>query len=153
MLGGGATRERGRPARMHRRCVALSFSAMRQPATLPAGPTWARPRQSPGAVAGRPGWRNWPRLGRDLCGRDARAPGWASSRDVVTPIGQDQRTRRELGNWLCQPNQKARWAGSRRRFSPAWLVRASSPTVQDCLWLSVSLASRFQRVKVTPVAS
>ena len=82
-MGGGATRERGRPARMHSRCVPLSFPAMRHPATLPTGTAWARPEQSPGAVAGRPGWRRLPRLREDLCGRDARAPGWASSHDVV----------------------------------------------------------------------
>ena len=78
------TRERGRPARMLSRSVPLSFPAMRHPATLPAGTAWARPKQSPGAVAGRLGWRRWPRLCQDLCGRDARAPGWASSRDVVS---------------------------------------------------------------------
>ena len=80
---GHPTRERGRLARMHSRCVPLSFPAMRHPATLPAGTAWARPEQSPGAVAGRPGWRRWPRMCQDLCGRDARAPGWASSHDVV----------------------------------------------------------------------
>ena len=56
-MGGGSTRERGRPARMHSRCVPLSFPAIWRPATLPAGTAWARPKQSPGAVAGRPGWR------------------------------------------------------------------------------------------------
>ena len=54
---GRPTWERGRPARMLSRCVPLSFPAMRHPATLPAGTAWARPKQSPGAVAGRPGWR------------------------------------------------------------------------------------------------
>ena len=88
MLGGGATRERGRPARMHFRCVPLSFLAMRHPATLPAGTAWAGPKQSPGAVAGRPGWRRWPRLCQDFCGRDARAPGWASFHDVATTSEQ-----------------------------------------------------------------
>ena len=39
----------------------------------------------PCAVAGPSGWRRWPRLCQDLCGRDARAPGWASSHDLVTP--------------------------------------------------------------------
>ena len=68
-------RERGRPARMLSRCVPLSFPAMRRPATLLAGTAWARPKQSPGAVAGRPGWSRWPRLCLNLCGRDARAPG------------------------------------------------------------------------------
>ena len=47
-MGGGATRERGRPARMLSRCVPLSFPAMRHPATLPAGTAWARPKQGPG---------------------------------------------------------------------------------------------------------
>ena len=56
-------------------CVSLSFPAMRRAATLPAGTAWARPKQSPGAVAGRPGWRRWPRLCQELCGRDARGPG------------------------------------------------------------------------------
>ena len=32
-MGGGATRERGRPARMHSRSVPLSFPAMRHPGT------------------------------------------------------------------------------------------------------------------------
>ena len=41
-MGGGATRERGRPARMHSRSVPLSFPATRHPATLPAGTAWAR---------------------------------------------------------------------------------------------------------------
>ena len=35
------------------------------------------------AVAGRTARRSWPRLCQDVCGRDARAPGWASFRDVV----------------------------------------------------------------------
>ena len=42
---------------------------------LPAGTAWARPKQSLGALAGRPGGRRWPRLREELCGRDARAPG------------------------------------------------------------------------------
>ena len=74
-MGGGATRERGRLARMHSRCVPLSFPAMGHPASLPAETAWARPKRSPGAVAGRAGWRRRPRLCQDLCGRDARAPG------------------------------------------------------------------------------
>ena len=45
-MGGGATRERGRPARMLSRCVPLSFPAMRHPATLPAGTAWARPKHN-----------------------------------------------------------------------------------------------------------
>ena len=49
------------------------------------GNRMARPKQSPGAVAGRSGWRRWARLCQDLCGRDARAPGGASSRDIVAP--------------------------------------------------------------------
>ena len=55
VTGGGPTRERGRPARMHSRCVPLSLPAMGRPATLPAGAARARPKQSPGAVAGRAG--------------------------------------------------------------------------------------------------
>ena len=82
-MGGGPTRERGRPARMRSRSVPPSFPAMRHPATPQAGTAWARPKQSPGAVAGRDGWRRWPRLREDVCGRDARAPGWASSPDAV----------------------------------------------------------------------
>ena len=35
-MGRGAPRERGRPARMHSRCVPLRFPAMRHPATPPA---------------------------------------------------------------------------------------------------------------------
>ena len=53
VLGGGAPRERGRPARMHYRSVSLSFPAMGHPSTarMPAR-TWeeacphARPKQS-----------------------------------------------------------------------------------------------------------
>ena len=56
-MGEDPTRERGRDARMHSRSVPLSFPAMRHPATLPAGTAWARPTQSPGAVAGRARWR------------------------------------------------------------------------------------------------
>ena len=45
-------------------------------ADRPAGGNrMARPKQTPGAVAGRSGWRRWARLCQDLCGRDARAPG------------------------------------------------------------------------------
>ena len=68
-------RERGRPARILSLRLPLGFPAMRQPVTLPAGTAWARPKQSHGAVAGRPGSRKWPRLCQALCGRDARAPG------------------------------------------------------------------------------
>ena len=32
------------------------------------------------------------KLWEDLCGRDARAPGWASSHDRVTPTGQECRS-------------------------------------------------------------
>ena len=56
-MGGDPTRERGRPARMHSRSVPLSFPAIQHPANLPAGTPWARPKQSPGAVAGRDRWR------------------------------------------------------------------------------------------------
>ena len=43
-------RERGRPARILSLCLALSFPAMRQQATLPAGTPWARPKQRQGAA-------------------------------------------------------------------------------------------------------
>ena len=49
-MGGGPTRERGRPARMHSRRVPLSSSAMAHAATLTAETAWARPKQSPGAT-------------------------------------------------------------------------------------------------------
>ena len=78
-------RERGRPARILSLCLPLGFPAMLQPTTLPAGTAWARPKQSLGALAGRPGSRRWPRLCQDLCGRDARAPGWALFHDIVEP--------------------------------------------------------------------
>ena len=81
-------RERGRPARMLSLRLPLSFPAMLQPTALPAGTAWARPKQSHGVVAVRSGSRRWVRLYQDLCGRDARAPGWAFSPDVVTPTSQ-----------------------------------------------------------------
>ena len=94
-------RERGRPARMLFRCVPLSFPAMRRPATLPAGTAWARPKQCPGPVAGRPGWSRWPRLCQDLCGRDARAPGG------LHPVTSSQQ-RRSIGlrvySWFVLAN-------------------------------------------------
>ncbi len=58
------------------------------PPLLPVEIAWARPKQSHGAVAGRSGSRRWVRLCQDLCGRDARAPGWSSSPDAVTPTSQ-----------------------------------------------------------------
>ena len=85
-------RERGRPARMLSLRLPLSFPAMLQPTALPAGTAWARPKQRQGAAAGLFRWRRWPKLREDLCGRDARAPGWASSHDRVTPTGQKCRT-------------------------------------------------------------
>ena len=42
--------ERGRPARMLSNWLPLSFSAMLQAATLPAGTPSARPKESHGAV-------------------------------------------------------------------------------------------------------
>ena len=63
----------------------LSFRAMLQAAILPAGTAAARPKESQGAAAGRFRWRRWPRLCQAWCGRDARAPGWASSHDLITP--------------------------------------------------------------------
>ena len=49
-MGGGAPRERGRPARMHSRSVPLSFPAMGYPATLPSRTAWASPHFSPGGM-------------------------------------------------------------------------------------------------------
>ena len=83
MTGGGALRERGRPARMHSRCVPLSFPAMRQPATLPAGTAWARPKQNRGAVASRAGSRRRVRLCQCCAGGTPALPGGPSSRDIV----------------------------------------------------------------------
>ena len=85
-------RERGRPARILSLGLSLSFPAMRHPTALPAGIAWARPKQSHGVVAVRSGSRRWVRLYQDLCGRDARAPGGASSHDRVTPTGQKCRS-------------------------------------------------------------
>ena len=84
-IGTAHPRERGRPARMLSLRLPLSFPAMLQPTALPAGTAWARPTQSLGALAGRPGWRRWPRLREELCGRDARAPGGALFHDIVEP--------------------------------------------------------------------
>ena len=69
------TRERGRPARMHSRSVPLGFPAMGQPATLPAGTAGDRPKQSPGAVAGRAGSRSWARPCRCCAGGTPALPG------------------------------------------------------------------------------
>ena len=74
-IGRRATRERGRPARMRSRSVPLSYPAMRRPATLPAGTPWVRPKQSSGAVAGRAGWRKWPRPCQCCAGRTPVLPG------------------------------------------------------------------------------
>ena len=84
--------ERGRPARILSLRLALSFPAMRQPVALPEGTAWARPKQNHGSVAGRSGSRRWARLREDLCGRDARAPGGASSHDLVIPREQNCRS-------------------------------------------------------------
>ena len=54
---------------------------MDQPTALPA----------PGRSRGRVPRRRWPKLREDLCGRDARAPGWASSHDRVTPTDKVQK--------------------------------------------------------------
>ena len=75
-MGGGATRERGHPARRHSRCVPLSFPAIPHPATLPA-------RTAPGLCFGRAlaplpvdpgGWR-WPRLCHCCAGGTPALPG------------------------------------------------------------------------------
>ncbi len=90
VMGGGVTRERGRPARMHSRSVPLSFPAMRHPATLPAGMAWARPRQRPDEVAGRAGWRRWARPCQCGAGGTPALPGGhplAAHRLLVLFIG------------------------------------------------------------------
>ena len=124
-MGGGAPRERGRPARMLSRCVPLSFPAMRHPATLPAGTAWARPKQSPGAVAGRAGWRRWPRLCQDLCGRDARAPGWHH------PITSSQQSR-SIG--LCV-------------FVPFVAIPGKRPATEFCKRLELLTSGCSNRVR------
>ena len=53
-MGGGTPRERGRPARMHSRCVPLSFPAIGHRATLPAGTVRAWPKQGPCEPGPRP---------------------------------------------------------------------------------------------------
>ena len=76
--GKGSPRERGRPARILMPLWRLlSVSATWQAATRSAGTATARPKKTHGAVPGRSKWRRWPRLRQALCGRDARAPGWA----------------------------------------------------------------------------
>ena len=85
------TRERGRPARVLTLCLPLGFPAMRQSATLLAGTAWVLPKQSPGVVVAQYGSKRCARLCQELCGRDARAPGWASSHDVVTQRAQNCR--------------------------------------------------------------
>ena len=122
-----STRERGRPARMHSRCLPLSFPAMGHPATLPAGTAWARPKQSSGAVAGRAGWRRWPRLCQDLCGRDARAPGWASRRRQIQPGPAADRVRRggtsplqSSGSRDCRHSPGSSDGPAEGGFLPSW---------------------------------
>ena len=57
-------------------------------------PPCRREPHGPGRSRGRAplpvdsGGGRWLKLREDLCGRDARAPGWASSHDRVTPTGQ-----------------------------------------------------------------
>ena len=80
-------RERGRPARMLSLRLPLSFPAMLQPTALPAGTAWARPKRGRAPLPVDSGGGDG-KLREDLCGRDARAPGWASSHDRVTPTGQ-----------------------------------------------------------------
>ena len=55
-------------------------------------PAWARPKRSRAPLPVDSKWGRWPKLREDLCGRDARAPGWASSHDRVTPTGQKCRS-------------------------------------------------------------
>ena len=114
------TRERGRPARMHSRCVPLSFPAMPHPVTLPVETAWTRPKQCPGAVAGLPGRRRWPWLCQDLCGRDARAPGGLHP---MTPSQQ----RRSIGLCVCS------WfvSNNHRQFLPPRIL--SQPSQRGCI--------------------
>ena len=58
-MAGGTTRERGRPARILIPCLPLEVpcdAALGHPA---GGNRMGRPKQSPGAVAARSGWRRW----------------------------------------------------------------------------------------------
>ena len=87
---------------------AAQFPPIRRPATLPAETAWAAPKQSPGAVAGRPGWRRWPRLCQDVCGRDARAPGW-----VV------RTARWRISGWPLLGKPTCRYFGADRRLLAA----------------------------------
>ena len=121
------TRERGRPACMHSRCVSLSFPAIRSPATLPAGTPWVRPRQRPGAIAGRVWLERRARLCREHCGRDA-PPGSAG----VSPACTAAAYRAERLRWCTrQPRrQKRREPGQSRALArlpveSRWRRRAS----------------------------
>ena len=121
------TRERGRLARMHCRCVSLSFPAIRPPATLPAGTPRVRPRQSPGTIAGRVGLEGRAGLSREHCGRDA-PPGSAG----VSPACTAAAYRAERLRWCTrQPRrQKRREPGQSRALArlpveSRWRRRAS----------------------------
>ena len=54
---------------------AAQHPAIRHPATLPAATAWARRKRSPGAIAGRPGWRRRPRLCQFCAGGTPALPG------------------------------------------------------------------------------
>ena len=82
---GGAPRERGRPART-RPGTASANSSTRPDPQRPRDSASADPMPLP--PAGWPGAASQDnRAARNgsACGRDARAPGWASPRDVVVP--------------------------------------------------------------------
>ena len=82
---------------------AAQFPPIRRLATLPAGTAWAAPKQSPGAGAGRPGWRRWPRLCQDVCGRDARAPGWCRPDGALEDIRRAASWKTDLPVFRCRP--------------------------------------------------
>ena len=79
------TRERGRPARMHRRRDSLSLPTMYPPPTPPAGTAYARPKQSRGVIAGRVGLeKKGQAVPRTL--RKRRPPGSAGVSPACTAV-------------------------------------------------------------------
>ena len=84
--------ERGRPARILPLWPPLRFGAMLQEATLSAVSALGKPKERHGAVASGCKRGRWPKLCQALCGRDARAPGWPSSHEIVLPTGQKRRS-------------------------------------------------------------
>ena len=76
-------RERGRLARILWVGWPLSFPVKQRPVTLPPGTPWARLKRSPGAVAGRAGWRRGVSLRQCCAGGTPALPEGPSSRYVV----------------------------------------------------------------------